>query len=156
MTMLPSKRFEIWRMLAARLLLEDSPPGGIGALVSTMIQPVVDVSALLRTFEQIQVNVTSIAAGFVSMHTVPQGERWTVYRQYLTRSAGDRAVDNFRIQSDGVNLSFDPFTAATSFATPGNEQPFTIENGAILQVQFSGGTTDGTWVCRALISRELI
>lgn len=157
--MLDSKLFSLWRQMGGRFDLEDQPPGGLGgAKVSTVIQPVSDVDQLVRVYELKQLTFTSAAASWVSMFTLPANERWTILRYNIVDAgAGDRSMIRVRIEQGGLDCPFPSFTATTNFSSPDDSQPFTIERGAELAVQFdASGSTDGDYNFKALVAVDQI
>ena len=149
--MLQSKRFEVWRRMGKLYLLEDQPPSGLGTSVSTTVQPVTDVDQLLADVLMPLEAFESIAAGWVTMLTIPDGERWLIHKIQIGRSAGDRSITQLRIAGQGATvLALPAFSAVSSFISAMDDVPIPMQGGMSLDVIFSGGTTDGTWTIRVL------
>ena len=91
---IPSKRFDVWRRLYSRFLLEPGPASGSRAEVLTAIQPITDVDAIIAapTVERAAFDLNDlIFHGF----TVPAGERWrpgNVHGEPTTGNTHIRAV----------------------------------------------------------------
>ena len=85
----PSKRFDIWRRLYTRFLIEPVPVSfseqpGIG----TIIQPITSADELLKipqTLTGDSQDLQAAAGTFTVYHTVPAGKRWKV--TVITRGA---------------------------------------------------------------------
>ena len=149
--MLQSKRFEVWRRMGKLYLLEDQPASGMGTGVMTTVQPVTDVDQLLADVLIPEVSFTSVAASWVTMLTIPDDERWIIYRLHVGRSAGDRTIDQLRIGAGaGINLLLPTFTASSSFISAMDDTPIPMQGGMTLDCLFTGGTSDGSWTARVL------
>jgi len=74
---IPSKRFDVWRRLYARFLLEPGPTSGSRAEVSVVIQPITDVDAVIArsVIQRAAFDLTGSSGTFKGF-TVPPGERW--------------------------------------------------------------------------------
>lgn len=75
---LQSRRFDVFRRLGVKLLIEDEEAKGFPPLVSRSITPVVDVSGLLLIEDAAfaTFSLTGGAGATIAYHTVPVGERW--------------------------------------------------------------------------------
>ena len=77
----PSKRFDVWRRLYTRFLIEPFPAAvGDSPGVSTTITPVTDADILLKVPGIVDsgLNLTASAGTFVSSTIVPLGKIWTI------------------------------------------------------------------------------
>lgn len=152
---LPSKAFDLWRRLARRFELEDSPPSGSGASVRRDIQPTADINDLVAdaTFET--QTLTSVVSAFVNGLVCPQNERWLVFRIDCARGAGDRTADQFGVfHPDGSLIRFPNVAASAALLSENDMQPFWLQDQMLIAMNFSSaGTTDGEWTMRAIVRK---
>ncbi len=75
---LKSRRFDVFRRLGVKLLIEDEQAKGFPPVVARLITPVIDVSNLLLSEDALFANgnLSAGAGATVIYHTVPVGERW--------------------------------------------------------------------------------
>jgi len=76
----PARRFDVWRRLYTRFLIEPFPAGGEGPSVLTTIAPVTDADRLLQdtVAESGSIDIQASAGTFVAAQTVPNGQRWNM------------------------------------------------------------------------------
>jgi len=86
---IPSKRFDVWRRLYARFLLEPGPASGSRAEVLTAIQPITDVDAILASsiVQRAAFDLTATSGTFKGFR-VPAGERWRPGLMHLEPTTG--------------------------------------------------------------------
>jgi len=76
----PARRFDLWRRLYNRFLIEPFPAESAGPAVSTTVQPVTDADALLRvpTIQNATGDLEVAGGAHVAYFTVPAGKRWNL------------------------------------------------------------------------------
>lgn len=155
---LPSKLWILWRRLARRFELEDSPPTGLGASVDTSIQPVSDIDDLVADVTIEDQTLTSVVSAFVAGLVCPVNERWMVYRIDCSRQGGDRTADQFGVFSAAADLIRFPSVSASAALLSENDMvPFWLQDGMYIGMNFSSaGSTDGGWTMRALVRKYTI
>lgn len=156
--MLHSKLFNIWRGLAARFLIEDSPPVGGGALLETTITPVTNIDDLVADYLMGSAAVVG-STGNVTVLTVPQGERWEIMHMDYTRTSGDRVADGWSILSAGsaIRVDLPGFTDTNSFRSPLEMMPLILQNSQLLQMSHgAAGADDGTYLATYQYRRTII
>ena len=74
----PTKRFDLWRRLYTRFLIEPTPAEGEGPAVSTVISPVTDADVLLREYLHPGAtgDLQASAGTFSALISVPDGKVW--------------------------------------------------------------------------------
>ena len=152
--MLGSKAFQIWRRLAGRFSLEDQPPSGLGANVSTVISPVTNVDALLSEAKVVTNDTAALGLGIQTVITVTTGKRWTVHCYQLTRLNNDRNIDAVYLFDGTLAVFVETFTAAGTRNSGIAISPFTLDEGQSIQVDITGGTTDSSYRCRLWVDEE--
>jgi hypothetical protein len=151
---LGSKAFQIWRRLANRFDLEDQPPSGLGANVSTLVQPITNVDALLTVSLTGTNDTAALGGGVQIVITVPAGKRWKIYMYQLTRLTGDRNLDAVWVYDGTNNVFIETFTAASTRNSGVLNTPIPLDEGQSLQVDVTGGTTDSSYRCRLWVDQE--
>lgn len=115
---IPSKRFDVWRRLYQRFLLEPSPAEASRAEVLTSIQPITDVDQIVAdsTIRSATFDLTGSSGTFMGF-TVPAGERWRtgfIFREATTGNTHmradlfdeDNALSEMRLSLQGTNEAF--------------------------------------------------
>lgn len=144
----PSKRFDLWRRLYTRFLIEPVPvQEGEEPSVSTSIIAVTDADALLEAHGAVFFDTASFDADVqVTGLTVPDGERWKVQALNAIQASGNRTINQMRLRDVSANINYvlDTFTAAVDhFILLGT--PFTLEEGDQINIVSSGGSTASTY-----------
>lgn len=101
----PSKRFDVWRRLYQRFLIEPFPSDGdVG--VSTIISPTTDADALLRTtlIAGYTLSLIGSAGTFVNAVTVPDDKLWVVKGLHRAATTAVSQVD-MRLGGSGFHFS---------------------------------------------------
>jgi len=140
----PAKRFDLWRRLYTRFLIEPFPvTDGEGPAVSTLVQPVTDADELLKNYGLVTFNSASFDADqVVNGPTVPSGKRWLIYVLRWGRSSGNRTALQWIINdaSEGAFMIIRGFAAAAD-DTHLMETPLPLEEGDQVRLNFIGGST---------------
>ena len=140
----PARRFDIWRRLYSRFLIEPLPvqdsesPG-----VATVIQPTTDADELLKRHGQFFTATASFNANGRQVGvTVPDGERWDLHILRAGAASGDRTITQWLLfdVSETLVMVIDIFTAAQQ-ATLILPAPIPMEEGDHLDVFSDAGTT---------------
>lgn len=114
----PARRFDLWRRLYTRFLIEPFPAGDAVPAVSTLIVPVTQADELLsepRGFEETTEASAALAAN-LSIATVPAGNRWRLQTINVLRTSGDNTFSRFLIQDasrGGLSIAIDTFASVT-------------------------------------------
>lgn len=124
---IPSKRFDVWRRLYARFLLEPGPASGSRAEVLTAIQPITDVDAIIAkaVVQRATFDLTG-ASGTFKGFTVPAGERWRPGLIHGEATTGNTHIRARLHEEDGT-----PDTTLTITANDTNEKNIDVR-GLIL------------------------
>lgn len=150
---IPSKRFDIWRRLYTRFLLEPAP-ASTGPDVGKTILPVTDADELLRV-PRIDTTVTgTLTVGLRPVRTVPDGERWRLHAMDIARGSGDRTITRVSLTDvQGPNtMPIDEFTATGSYVSGLLPHVPVIDENFQILITIGGGATDSIWICQFLIS----
>jgi len=153
----PSRIFELWQRLYTRFLIEPLPaqetesPG-----VLTSIQPITDADQLLRIPGIKAVTLTAPAVGLRTLFTVPAGERWHLFSVHAQRTSEDRDVSQLRLvdTSEGLDMRIAIQAAASEIMYEKAGSPYILDQEDAIQINITGGTTDGNWAGRAWVEVE--
>lgn len=153
---LRSLKSSIIDRLRSRFDLEPGPFAAQLKLSPTM-GLVTDVSELLKSFEIVQADVTIDGTGNFWPHTVPTGQRWTVYGYHaydsgsgvytFTTIDGKDASSTFLCPIGGA---FSAIANKSGDITP----PRVLEEGDQMGVNIDAKTTNGPLTMRLWIARE--
>ena len=151
---LQSRRFDLYKKLGSKLLIEDESAQGIPPLVSRSVQPVVDVSGLLLVEDALLANgdLTGTIGDVVIYHTVPVGQRW--HLRWFTReiaAAGTHVV----ITKSVVPVTFD-ITVNTAAAQFGTFSGIIIEENDSVNLLATANGADTSIQLAILFGRELL
>jgi len=139
----PARRFDLWRRLYTRFLIEPFPAAeGEAPSVATTIFPVTDADALLLVEGAQQFVVPAVdSVGQKVGITVPEGKRWVVHAISAIRASGDRNIDEFILRDDdaGLNMPIHLFTAASREVVILGT-PLTLDENDRVDVNYVGGT----------------
>jgi len=140
----PSKRFDLWRRLYARFLIEPFPvQEGEEPAVATTIAVVTDADALLRDHGAVFVDTPSTDADAqVTGPVVPDGKRWEVHAFNAVQTSGNRTITQMRARDVSVPINYilKAFAAAVDdFTLLGT--PLTLEEGDSIDMVLVGGST---------------
>jgi len=148
LTLIPSKRFEVWSRLYGRYLLEPLPAGPPQAAVSPLIVPVTQADELLRLPEGQINNFTVTGVATISPFTVPVGERWKLYAMAATLGSGTYTFNDFRVldTSSGNSCRLDQFSSTTvrSLLLPA---PIPLDETDVVQIRIDAESVNGTLTC---------
>jgi len=153
-TSIPSKRFDIWRRLYARFVLEPAPASGSAAAVGTEVVPITNVDELLgepRAFRVVE-DLTPTIGAYRGIYSVPAGKRAKLIALTRDQITGDTRLA-IRLVTDGANVDV--------FLTP-LEAPFqswlgspvTLNEGDSAGWLTSGNAGDGARVGYAIVVEE--
>jgi len=155
---LDSKQFEVWRRLGVRFLLEDQPPGIVGAGVTKTIQLISNADHLLVEIKGVSVTTayTMGQSGSFTIAEVPEGKRWRIFAVAVSRT-GDNRWDSvfYRDVSESVDVVFERTGDQTTFTSGLLGQPLPMDQGDLIRVGLDGnGVAGGNVVFNALIEEE--
>lgn len=151
---LQSRRFDVFRRLAVKLLIEDEAVKGFPPLVARLITPVVDVSGLLLDEDALFANgdLTGSLGNTVNYHTVPEGERW-----HLRWFAREVATGSSRVlitkQPQNLTFSITPLATAEQFGT---FEGIVVDGGDAIGCSATADAGDGSISLSILFGRELL
>jgi len=153
----PAKRFDLWRRLYSRFLIEPFPAQeGDSPGVATTIFPVTQADDLLLAHGQKEVDTASFNSdGAKNGLVVPEGKRWKVQGMQAVRKSGDRDIDQFVLSdaSEGLTLTLVIFTATNnSSLILGTE--ITLEEFDRIDIQATGGAAATVFTVKAWVSEE--
>lgn len=151
---LQSRRYDVFRRLAVKLLIEDEEAKGFPPLVARLITPVVDVSSLLLDEDALFANgdLTGTLGNTIIYHTVPEGERWHLrwFAREITTGQSRVLVTKqpqnitFSITGLSTNEQFDTFDGII------------VDGGDSINLTASGNAGDGSISLAILFGRELL
>jgi len=150
----PSKRFDLWRRLYDRFLIEPFPASeeGEGPAIGTTILPVTDADALLRD-PDLQTSTQAQTTSAIVYYTVPAGERWYLVGYHAFRVGGDRDVNAVAVSNGVMAMNIDAFTAVSERVHHFPEK-LRLETGWTIRLDGNGGTTDGNWTMEIWVEVE--
>lgn len=151
---LASRRYDVFRRLGVKLLIEDEEAKGFPPLVARLIMPVVDVSSLLLSEDALFANGNlDVAAGaFIAYHTVPTGERWHMRWYNREVATGATHVEFHKIIP---NLLFQ-LTVNTVNAQFGSFDGIILDEGDRLGLISTDDVNDGSISLSVAFGRELL
>lgn len=151
---LQSRRFDVFRRLGVKLLIEDEEAKGFPPEVARLIAPVVDVSSLLLTEDALFANgdLTGTLGNTVTYHTVPIGERW-----HLRWFAREIATGSSRvlITKSVANIAFS-ITALATAEQFGTFEGIIVDENDSVDLTATGNAGDGSIALSILFGRELL
>lgn len=140
---IPSKRFEVWRRLYSRFLLEPFPAGRVGPDVSKTIIPVTQADELFKSPVMQTVDMPNFNGEGTSF-TVPLDERWALMAYDIRRLTGNRDLFRVIVSDNGTNFFLENNLVTTeSQVVLGTT--LVLEKGWRFGIQVAGGTTDGQY-----------
>jgi len=151
---LRSRRYDLFRRLTQKLLIEDEEASVIPPAIARLVSPVIDVSQLLIDERAIFANgdLTASAGATITYHTVPVGERWHL-RWFVreiatgtTRVLISKVVDNLAVS----------ITALATGEQRGTFEGIKIDSGDSVDLVTSGNGADGSISLILLYGRELL
>ena len=147
--LIPSKRFDVWRRLYTRFLLEPRP-ATVGVDVGKTIIPVTVVDLLLvRLAPQSAAQDISASAGaYVAFHTVPSGTRWVV-KAYVrdTTTAATRVSVN-------INGTFLTITGSQTASQENNNVDWQLNEGDSIGLVTTGNGADSARRLTVLVEEQ--
>lgn len=151
---LESRRYELFRRLEDKLLLESGEARGFPPLVSREIVAVIDATELLldQVVERNTVDLDIAAGAFVPSHTVPSGERWGLVS--MNRAATTVAtnvkinfvVPNLTHQVSGTTAAFDIIDV----------RGLQLQAGDRIGMTSTDDVNDGAVFLQVIFNRELV
>lgn len=150
-----SEAFEIWQRLISRLKIKRTALPPI-CQVGEMVVPVTSVDELLLDWDVWNDSVSLVGTGLKDVVSPEPGERWKIWAITATRSTGDRTINDIWVtdqEGEGVSVG-GGFAAASEKSTGMLNQPVILDRGWDLQLSITGGSSDGSWYVRLLITRE--
>ena len=113
---LRSRRYDLFRRLTGKLLIEDEQASVFPPAIDRLISPVLDVTDLLLDTIGVQVNrdLSGTVGTYTAYHTVPEGERWftiwvvrenTVANTHVEIEIAEGGIQ-FQLVADGTVTQF--------------------------------------------------
>lgn len=151
---LQSRRFDLFRRLGVKLLIEDETAKGFPPMVARLITPVIDVSGLLLAEDALfdNADLTGTLGNTVLVHTVPESERW--HLRWFAREIAT-GVTRVLIHKLPQNLTFS-ITALEAPEQFGTFEGLVVDGGDSLAMSASGNAGDGSISLSILFGRELL
>jgi len=153
-TPLLSRRYEMYRRLQSKLLVEDEQAQAFPPAVSRLVSPVLDVTPLLLNTRAAFVNrdLSAGAGAYIAYHTVPAGERWIL--TWLTR---ENTIANTHVElryaEENINFQIVADATATQFFTL---SIFTLEENDSIGMLTTGDVGDTNIFLSLLYNEELL
>jgi len=140
---IPSKRFDVWRRLYTRFLLEPGPASGSRAEVLTAIQPITDVDAVIAvaTVRRVDADLTP-ASGTVVGFTVPDGERWRPGLLHSEATTGNSHI-RMRLKDETGALANVELTINDTAAANIDVRGLILDAGDVIGITTTGNGADG-------------
>lgn len=150
---LQSRRYDLFRRLDSKLLLESGEARGFPPLVSREVVIVVDATDLLldTNAENVSLDLSGGSSAYVAYFTVPAGERWHLTWAVREATTANSHVE-IRIAKDAVALQLTGDATAIAFF-PMNI--FTIDEGDSIGMIESGDPADSGTFMSLLYRKEL-
>jgi len=150
-----SYRFEAWKRLSQRYLLEPVVEPGESTTLSKLIVPVTIADELLRSFKHVIAVASVTGVANIYVHTVPANKRWFLHALYAVRDGGTWTMDAFGLYAGGSTvLWFDQrATPVTEFYSVPN-QPLPLDVGHQIAVRVPVHSVTGNMSCVALYTEE--
>jgi len=151
----PARRFELWRRLYTRFLIEPLPAGLTDQPgVATLIQPITDADELLidRTIQSADVTIT--APGQFTGYTVPAGKRATIRAASLTLLTGTYTIDAWLLVDGSTAVVLQRLASVTVSATTFEGQEIKAETGWELRVNVDAESVNGDLRIGLLVEEE--
>lgn len=143
---IPSKRFDVWRRLYSRFLLEPEPLVGSRAAVSTVIQPITDVDTVVSesSIRRAGFDLTG-ASGTFKGFTVPAGERWRPGLLHREGTTGNTHLQAELLDEDSALavITISPNVTSEQFA---DVRGLILDEGERIGFVNSGNAGDGSRV----------
>ena len=151
---LDSRRYEVFRRLGVKLLIEDAEAKGFPPKVARLIQPVVDVSDLLLLEDAATASedLTGSAGNTVVYFTVPTGERW--HMRLFSREVAIAASHLIIIKAVPV-INFQ-FTGNTQTAQFGDFAGIVLQEADRIGLAATGDPGDTAIFLHIMFGRELL
>lgn len=148
----PARRFDLWRRLYTRFLIEPLPAQeGEQPSIATVIMPVTDADVLLRRSNPSSTDSASLAIGrntYDTIVTVDSSQRLWVTHINVERQSGDNTIDELAVRvptlaGNVTRIVLERFTATAThvLALP---QPFHLDEESEIQIHTSGAGAAAT------------
>jgi len=151
---LRSRRFDLFRRLTNKLLIEDEEASVFPPAIDRLISPVLEVAALLIDEDALFLNgdLTGTLGNTVTYHVVPVGERW-----HLRWFAREVATGSSRviISKAIANIAFS-ITALATAEQFGTFEGIIIDENDSVDLTATGNGGDGSISLSILFGRELL
>jgi len=154
MVSLESRRYELFRRLDDKLLLESGEARGFPPLVSREIVAVIDATDLLldQVVERNSVDLDVTAGAFIATHTVPVGERWRLVS--MNREATNTAT-NVQVNYAVPSLSHQVSTNQVAFDII-DVKGLKLQAGDRIGMISTDDVADGAIFLQVIFDRELV
>ena len=153
MNQLRSRRYELFRRLTGKLLIEDEQASVFPPAIERLISPTLDVTDLLLDNRAVSDNqdLSGTVGTYTAYHTIPAGERWHLIQ--LTR---ENTISNTHVEiniADGdINFQLVADATATQFF---GISTWTLEQGDSIGMLTTGNAGDTNIFLSLFYRREL-
>lgn len=147
-------RANIMRRLVERYGLSDMIEQSDSLLMPRQVLGVTQMDRLLERIS-IELTTTAVAAGgWITAHTVPADERWTLRLWYANQASGNFQINGVRI-GDGTNTQeTETFTASTNQKTQFSGQQIELDRNWVVQVSITNFVGAGNLTSSILVLKE--
>ena len=151
---LQSRRYELFRRLEEKLLLESGEAAAFPPLVSRELVIVIDATELLldQDIEQANADLTGAGSGYVITHTVPKGQRWRLVSLNREAATGATHVELRRTVA-AINHQLTVNTIAFQIE---DVQGITLEAGDTIGLIETNDAGDAAIFLRLIFNREVL
>jgi len=153
----PAKRFDVWRRLYSRFLIEPLPAlQGGQPDIATTIQPITNSDELLRDIKLVNKTTSVTGTGLFSSLVVPTGKRWNVFCYHIDILTGTMTIDACLLldASQGLGLFLNEFTATQRFVSGVLGHPLQMEEDDEFQPNVDTHSGTGNVQVRAWVAEE--
>jgi len=152
----PSKRFDIWRRLYTRFLIEPFPAEGASPAVSTLVTPITDADELLLDRGVNRKTEIVSATGEVDIFTVAEDKRDNIIAIWLFQATGTFTFNAIIVKdapSSANNMRIDSFTTTSEriFLPPAG---FKMDSGWQLTVNVDVHSGAGNLFTAVMVEEE--
>ena len=151
----PARRFELWRRLYRRFLIEPLPAQSTDQpSVLTSIQPVTDADELLVTRRVIRTVVVTSAAQQEIIYTVPVAKRAVVISAWFALSTGTYTLDAWLLHDGTNSLPLAVLASVTEDARQFGGARLKMETGWTFRVSLDAHSSEGNLTTGLLVEEE--
>jgi len=153
----PARRFDLWRRLYSRFLIEPFPAEGGGPSIATEIVPVTDSDELLRVHGIVRADSATFDADetLATGLAVPAGRRWHLAGIGFEQTTGNRTVTRIILNDDSTGLTHNlEVFAATQQHSLILGTVFILEELDFLSITTIGGSTNTVYRTSVWVAEE--